>query len=761
MPNKKIFQKDQSPAGILRQMTVAEKVGQLWMAHGFRAVSKADGSSMLTDWLPALNPTGFPGGLWALMRSDAWTGRTLQTGPGKRDCAAAVNLVQHYAIENTRLGIPLLLAEECPHGLMAIDATTFPVGLALAASWDPSRISEITEHVGRELMERGAHIAFGPVLDLGRDPRWGRCEENFGEDVCLGSVLGAAAVEGFKQAGKCICTLKHFAAYGVPEGGRNAGSAMIGERTLHNVHLPPFEAAVRAGAQAVMSSYNDIDGVPATGDARLLNDILRQTWGFNGIVISDSSAVPDLKDAHRVAATYAEASAMALRAGVDMDLCPDHRVGYRRSLADALDRGLITLDDLDAAVLRVLQMKFDLGLFDHPYVDEGAVELRDRRCGRIQLARQAAAESIVLLKNKMETLPLSALVRRIALVGPNSDDVYNQLGDYTAPQRPGKTLTIRAALEAEAGIELLYARGCSVKDPSTDGFAEAVRCAGEADVVIAVMGGSSKREYGAEFADAGQAVVSDQTDMQDMDCGESVDRATLELPGVQNELLAELKKTGTPLITVLIHGRAMAVSHAAELSDALLTCFYPGEQGGPALCDVLFGRLPPAGRLPVTFPRNAGQIPVHYAKAGSAPACYVDTEAGPLFPFGYGLSYTEFSMEAVAVFPECMPLADLEQGAQFNVSVAVRNTGSRDGVETVQLYLHDEAASVVRPFRELKAFAKIRLTAGTGGRVELKLGRDHLKYWNGTWRVDPGNFRVFAAKHAGDDGISAAFEVMD
>jgi beta-glucosidase len=749
------------PAVLLREMNVDEKIGQLWMAHGWHAVGKRDGSVVLTDWFEALLRQIFPGTLSSLMRSDAWTGKTLSSGLNRREAAQAVNRVQHAAINRTRLGIPLLITEECPHGLMAIGATTFPVGLGQAASWNPDLVRALAAAGAGEMQSAGGHIVFGPVLDLGRDPRWGRSEENFGEDVCLSSRLGVAAVQGFQSSGKIRCTLKHFAAYGVPEGGVNAGSSRVGLRELYNTHIPPFAAAVRAGAGTVMTSYNDIDGVPATANPLLFNGILRGECGFAGFVLSDSSAVPDLKDLHRIAATYEQASALALKAGVDVDLCPDHRCGYRSALAGALEKGLISMEDLDASVLRVLEMKFELGLFRNPYADEEAVELQNRNADSAALARRAAAASIVLLKNDAGILPLPTAVRKIALVGPNADDVYNMLGDYTAPQYPGKAVTVRDALELEPQIELVYAAGCCVKDPSRAGFEEALEAARGADVVVAVMGGSSKREYGAEFADAGQAVVSDKTKLQDMDCGESVDRASLDLMGVQNELLGELKKTGKPLVTILIHGRAMSVAVAVERSDALLTCFYPGEQGGSALCDMLFGRNAPAGRLPVTFPRSSGQLPSHYAKAKSGPVCYADLESGPLFPFGYGLSYTQFLFEMLTVSPQCISLDDLRNGARIHVSVSVRNTGSRPGVETVQLYLHDEAASIVRPFRELKAFGQISLNPGECGQVELKLGQDELKYWNETWRIDPGRFRIFAAQNAADEGLSACFEVTE
>ena len=749
------------PADVLREMTDDEKISQLWMAHGWHTVAKPAGKVELTEWFYQQAGKGVPGSFCSMMRSDAWTKKNLRNGLGRRDAAEAVNLLQRYAVEETRTRIPLLFAEECAHGLMAIGGTTFPVGLGMAASWNEDLLYRIGRAICLEMEAVGAHLAFGPVLDLSRDPRWGRCEENFGEDVCISSRLGAAMVRGIQESGRVICTLKHFAGYGVPESGHNAFSSHIGSRELHNVHLPPFEAAVRAGAGSVMSSYNDIDGVPATGDARLFEEILRQTWNFKGIVISDSSAVPDLKDAHRVAAGYEEASAMALKAGVDVDLCPDHRQGYRYALKGALDKGLVSIDEINRSVLRVLDLKFRLGLFENPYVDTEAVEISSGSVSHRNLAREAARNAVVLLKNEKKILPFTPDIKRIALIGPNADDIYNMLGDYTSPQPDGKTVTLRAALSAEKEIELVYAKGCAIKDPGRDGFEEALNCARSADVIVAVTGGSSKREYGSEFQDAGQAVITDATRLQDMECGETVDRATLDLLGVQNELLSKLKETGKPLVTVLIHGRAMAVQHAAGVSDALLTCFYPGEQGGPALCDVLFGRVEPTGRLPVTFPRSAGQLPAVYTRGRSAVSDYVDQSALPLFPFGSGLSCTQFSYEKIELDRIKIPVADLQSGGLISVTVTVRNIGDREGTETVQLYLHDEVCSVVRPVRELKAFGKVRLAPGTDGTVCFQLKARDLAYWNREWILEPGVFQVIAAADSSRKGLSANFEVVN
>jgi beta-glucosidase len=760
MSAEKIKKTWASPEAALLKMTLEEKISQLWMGHGWHAVAKPEGRVVLTDWFFDLKKLGFPGALCSMMRSDAWTKKGLGNGLGRRDAAEAVNLIQRYATEETRTGIPLLLAEEGAHGLMAIGGTTFPVGLGMAASWNKDLLHRIGCAVSSELAAVGAQISFGPVLDLSRDPRWGRCEENFGEDVCVSAQLGAAMVRGIQESGKVICTLKHFAGYGVPESGHNAFSSHIGSRELHNVHLPPFEAAIRAGAGSVMSSYNDIDGIPASADGRLFNGILRQSWGFRGIVISDSSAVPDLKDAHRVAAGYEEASAMALKAGVDMDLCPDHRQGYRYALKGALDKGLVVIDDIDRSVLRVLDLKFRLGLFENPYVRTGPVEIFSQPRGHRELAREAAQNAVVLLKNENGALPLSPAVKRIALIGPNADDIYNMLGDYTSPQPEGKAVTLRAAMSAEPGIELMHAKGCSIKDPGRHGFEEALECARSADVVVAVTGGSSKREYGSEFQDAGQAVVTEATRLQDMECGETVDRATLDLMGVQNELISRLKETGKPLITILIHGRAMAVQHAAELSDALLTCFYPGEQGGSALCDVLFGRIDPSGRLPVTFPRSAGQLPAVYTRGRKAVSDYADQSAAPLFPFGFGLSYTQFAYEKIELDRTQISTTGLESGESVNVTVTVRNPGEREGVETVQLYLHDEVCSVVRPVRELKAFGKIRLPPGATGSVTLPLNLRDLACWNQQWLLEPGRFQVIAASDSSQVGVSAEFEVV-
>lgn len=668
-------------------------------------------------------------------------------------------MVQAFALKETRLGIPLLLAEECPHGMMSIGSTTFPCGLAVAAAMDADLAHRIAAAVASELAESGAHIGFGPVADLSLDPRWGRSEENFGEDPWLSGHLASAFVQGFQASGRVGCTLKHFAGYGASEGGRNAGPAPIGEREMRNSHLPPFEQAVRAGAASVMSSYNAVDGVPVSGDRRYLTGILREEWGFDGLVISDSGAVPELQERHRVASDPETAAALALRAGIDLDLCPVHRPGFHEALERAVERGLIDISLIDAAVGRVLDYKERIGLFREPFGPAPTVELSTQCAEHRRLAAEAAVRSVVLLKNEKNLLPLGDEKRRIALIGPNADDVFNMLGDYTAPQPAGKVTTIRTALAARPQWELRYAQGCRIKTGEASEFQEALECAEWADVIIAVMGGSSKREAGIQFAHAGQAVVDATTDTRDMDCGESSDRASLDLLGRQNELLWALQTTGKPLITVLIHGRAMSVARAAELSDALLTAFYPGEEGGEGIAAILEGSEAPSGRLPVTFPRSAGQLPVHYRSRNSLLGDYVDGPLSPLFPFGFGLSTSTFEWEPPTLSRHAISAKELLGGSKLQMQITLRNTGRLRATEVVQLYVHDEFASIARPDRELKRVSKITLNPGDTGSVIFELDAACFAFWNGSLQLEPGRFQLIAAKHAEDAGLTHPFNI--
>jgi len=533
-----------------------------------------------------------------------------------------------------------------------------------------------------------------------------------------------------------IATLKHFAVHGSTEGGHNVGHPHIGERELHEFHLPPFRQAVAAGAGSIMSSYTSVDGVPCTGDPRLLTKILRRQWKFRGVVISDAYAI-DLMVFAGCAADKTAAAARALRAGVDICLGNEYTC-----LEQALQRGLITMADIDRAVRRVLECKFQLGLFEQPFVRESDSVPEVHSAAHQEVALQAGRESIVLLKNQNQILPLNPRLTSLAVVGPHGDNLYGQLGDYTSFQPDGKVVTflqgIRAAVSPHTTVHT--ATGCLIKDPSRDGIAVAVAAAQKADVVVALVGGSSNRAAPMKFTESGAAVAEVGSKLE-RETGEGPARANLELPGAQLELLQALKATGKPLIVVVVQGRPYSVAWVAENADALLTTWYPGEKGGRALADVLFGRYNPSGRLTISVPRFVGQLPVYYNHSFQARKDYVDMTCKPLFPFGYGLSYTTFTYTELKLRP-----ARIQSGASTTASVLVKNTGAVAGETVVQLYIRDRLATCIRPLKELKGFAKVHLEPGEQKRVKLPITPNELCYHNEKLEkiVEPGEFTIMA-----------------
>ena len=716
---------------LLSQMTIEEKCGQLTCPIGFGFYGK-DGDSL---WLDA-SFTGMMdtlplGSCWAVLRADPWSRKTVETGLHPRESAKLLNQMQRHAIEHTRLGIPLLFCEESPHGHMAVGTTVFPTGIGQASTWDPALLERMGEVMGREIRLQGGHVGYGPVLDIARDPRWSRVEETMGEDPYLSGTLGAAVVKGMQQY--VVATLKHLAAYGIPEGGHNAATANMGPNRMMSDCLPAFEKAVREGhAGSVMTSYNTIDGVPCTANRWLIDEVLRQSWQFQGVVFADLNAINALYATHHVAADPAEAAALALKAGVDVDLGGYNYGGF---LKQALQRGLVTEADIDRSVRRVLQLKYDLGLFDNPYVDEDLAETEVGTKENAELARQVALESAVMLKND-GILPFDEHIKKVAVIGPNADNLYNQLGDYTAPQDPDRVVTMLEGVQAKGRAEVLYAKGCSVREEAFDRIDEAVRIARSADAVVLVVGGSSARDFKTSYEETGAAIVD--THRSDMDCGEGFDRSTLKLLGKQEELMRGVYATGKPVVTVYIQGRPMEMNLAAEQSNALLTLWYPGMEGGTALADILWGDYNPAGRLPVSIPRSVGQIPVYYSQPVTGD--YVEESAQPLYPFGYGLSYTRFEYSDLQV--ERMQ----QQDTLFKVSCQVRNIGSFDGDEVVQCYVQDEVASVAPASRLLKGFQRVRLKQGEHQRVVFCLTERDLSVYDTQrgWHVEPGAFTVMA-----------------
>ena len=697
---------------LISQMTIEEKCGQLSCPIGFNFYGKEGDSLWLSEDFVARMDTMPLGSCWAVLRADPWSQKTVETGLHPWESARMLNMMQRHAVEHTRLGIPLLFCEETPHGHMAVGTTVFPTGIGQASTWDVALLERMGEVMGEELRLQGAHVGFGPVLDIARDPRWSRVEETLGEDPYLSGVLGTAIVQGMQK--HVAATLKHLAAYGIPQGGHNAANAEVGRNRLVNDYLPSFERPVRNGAKSVMTAYNTIDGVPCTANEWLLQEVLRHSWGFKGVVFADLNAVNALYATHHVAADPAEAAAMALKAGVDVDLGGYNYGGF---LKEALERRLITEMEIDHAVRHVLQLKEDLGLFENPYVDEALAENGVGTPEHAQIAKKVALESTILLKNN-GILPFGDQVRKVAVIGPNADNLYGQLGDYTAPQDPDRVVTMLEGIRDKG-------RAVVVEEPRS------------ADVIVLVVGGSSARDFKTSYEDTGAAIVEETPST--MDCGEGYDRSSLKLLWGQEELMQRVYAMGKPVVTVYIQGRPLDMNLANAQSDALLTMWYPGMEGGAALADILWGDYNPSGKLPISVPRSIGQIPVYYSQPQTGD--YVEESAKPLFPFGYGLSYTEFQYGDLR--------AEYVQKHDTVVEVrgTVSNVGTCDGDEVVQLYVRDEQSSIVNAGKLLKGFQRVSLKAGESAEVVFYITGKDLSFYNTQkgWHFEPGEF-VFSIR---------------
>jgi beta-glucosidase len=653
--------------------------------------------------------------------------------------AAATRDAQHTAVTESRLHIPLIFGQDVIHGYRTI----FPIPLGEAASWDPEAVEAAARVAAREAAAAGVHWTFAPMVDIARDPRWGRIAEGSGEDPYLGSVMAAARVRGFqgtdlRAPDAVLATVKHFAAYGGAEAGRDYNTVDLSERTLREVYLPPYRAALDAGAATVMTAFNEIGGIPSTASPWLMTTLLRREWGFRGFVVSDYTAVDELRN-HGVAGSRADAGKLALEAGVDMDMVS--RI-YLDELPALVRAGRIPMAVVNEAVRRVLRAKAALGLFDDPY--HGTTVERERAVllapEHRQIARRVAEESIVLLKNDASLLPLGPRVRSIAVIGPLADDKVAALGSWPGRGDPQDAVTPLEGIKARAGsVSVLYAKGCGITDTAATGFADAVAIAKQADVAVLVLG-----ETG---------------DMS----GEAASRANIDLPGVQPRLLEAIHATGTPTVLVVMSGRPLTIPWAAEHVPAIVESWFLGIETGPALAAVLFGDVSPSGKLPATFPRAVGQIPLYYnhkntgrpTGADKYTSKYTDLPVTPLFPFGHGLSYTTFGYSDLRLSaPRITPSGSLR------VSVTATNTGTRDGAEVVQLYVHDEVASVTRPVRALAGFRRVSLKPGEARTVDFQLTPKELGLYNQSMKfvVEPGKFRVFVGGSS-VGGLEAEFAV--
>ena len=677
-----------------------------------------------------------------------------------REATELANAIQKFLVEETRLGIPAILHEEALHGFVGSSATSFPQAIALAATFDPGLVEEIFTVAAGQARARGVAHVLAPVVDVSRDPRWGRIEETFGEDPYLVARMGVAAVNGFQGRRKSadapidgvhvMATLKHMTGHGYAEGGRNTAPAIASPRALREVFLPPFEAAIReAHALSVMASYNEIDGVPSHENRWLITDLLRGEWGFDGVLVSDYFGVAELERKHHVVLDLPTAGRVALEAGVDIELPEPEGFG---SLVADLAAGRIKQAALDQAVARVLRAKFLLGLFEQPYAATPTPE-PERPVDRA-LALRAAEEAVVLLKNDGGLLPLDQTkVKSVAVIGPTADTCH--LGGYAG--KPDKTVSILDGLRAKLGdkVRVSFAPGCGLTTGNRGWNDNEVTLSRPADDVrLVAEAGKLAKTVELNVLVLGQNEQLSREAWAENHLG---DRMSLELVGAQMELARAVLASGRPTVVVLIHGSPLAIFELAQQAPAILDGFYLGEETGTAVANLLFGDANPAGRLPVTVPRSSGAVPAYYNHKPSAERAYLFETPGPLWAFGHGLSYTTFRYDPIKVSP-----ARIAPDGATTVTVTVTNTGKRAGDEVVQLYLRDQVASVTRPVKELRGFWRIQLEAGEAKRVEFKLGPADLGFYDRDMKrvVEPGKFDLMVGASSADIRQKATLEVV-
>jgi beta-glucosidase len=692
---------------LLQQMTLAEKIGQLHQVSG------------VSDETKILVQQGKIGSLLNI--------------PG----AKMTNELQRIAVEESRLKIPLIFGLDVIHGYR----TVFPIPLGEAATWDPSLVEKTAAMAAKEARASGVHWNFAPMVDIARDPRWGRIAEGSGEDPYLGSVLARARVKGFQgnnlsDPTSVVACPKHYVAYGAAEGGRDYNMVDISLKTLREVYLPPFKAAIDAGAGTIMSAFNDLNGMPASANSFTLNQILRNEWRFQGFVVSDWNSIGELLN-HGIGASLAEVGKKALLAGVDMDMMG---FAYTNNLANLVQQGQIEEKSIDEAVRRVLRIKFLLGLFDRPYVDPQLEESTLMSPENLALALESSRKSIVLLKNEGQLLPLKKNIKLVAVIGPLADNDFDPLGCWHCEGKAKDVVTVLEGIKNKISPEKVqYAEGCKIQGNLSSKIDKAVDAAKKADVAIVVVGES-----------AGMS-------------GEASSRSSLDLPGRQNDLVKGVYEAGVPTVVVLMSGRPLSIPWIAENIPAILETWQLGVQCGNAIADVIFGDYNPGGKLPVTFPRTVGQVPIYYnhKNTGRPPTAekftskYMDIPITPQFPFGFGLSYTKFAFSDLRVSTE-----KVSNATKISASVAVQNIGDQTGDEVVQLYVQDVVASMTRPVKELKRFQRITLQPNEKKLVDFQLDANELGFYNQNLQyvVEPGQFKIWIGPSS-VEGLEGSFEI--
>ena len=741
---------------LLSRMTLEEKAAQMmcvWQEKRETLVDDAgnfDAEKAERSFAHGngIGQVGRPGDAGAV-QTEPWTGRNA------REQAELTNDIQKFFIEKSRLGIPVTFHEECLHGLAEKGATSFPQPIGLAATFNTELVEELYTMTAEEARSRGTHQALTPVVDVARDPRWGRVEETFGEDPYLVAEMGVAAVRGFqgdrsfKDKKRVIATLKHFAAHGQPESGMNCAPVDVSERLLRETFLSTFKTVFdKAGAISVMASYNEINGVPSHASRWLLRDVLRKEWGFLGFVVSDYYAIWELghrphTHGHHIAKDKRDACVLAVRAGVNIELPePD----CYKHLVELIKDGTLKESELDDLVGPMLFWKFKMGLFDDPYADPDEAERISGSEANRKIAKRAASEVLTLLKNKKYLLPLSAKkLKSIAVIGPNAD--RSLLGGYSGI--PNFDVTVLEGVKAKVGkkVKVLYSEGCKItkggswtmdevvpSDPEEDRklIKKAVKVAKKADVIVLAMGGN------------------EQTSREAWGLNHMGDRTSLDLVGHQDELVKAMLETGKPVVVLLFHGRPNSINYIAENVPAILECWYLGQECGHAVADVLFGDVNPGGKLPITVPRSAGHLPSFYNYKPSARRGFLFDDVSPLFPFGYGLSYTKFSIDNVRLSKKKM-----KRDGSTTVLVDVTNTGKRRGSEVVQMYIRDRVSSVTRPVKELKGFQKVFLEPGEKNTVRLEITPESLAFFDidMNYTVEPGEFEIMVGNSSRDEDL--------
>ncbi len=694
---------DERVDSLLQIMTLEEKIGQL--------------NLLTSDW-DVTGPT-----IRANYKEDIKAGKV--GAIFNAFTAKYTRQLQEIAVKETRLHIPLLFGYDVIHG----HRTIFPIPLGLSCTWNLNLIEQSARIAATEASAEGLHWVYSPMVDIARDARWGRITEGSGEDTYLGSAIAAAMVRGYQgnkigELNSVMASVKHFAAYGAALAGRDYNTVDMSERVLRETYLPPFKAAIDAGSATLMTSFNELDGVPASCNKFLLTDILRNEWGFSGFVVSDYTSIMELVP-HGIAADTAAAAALAINAGLDMDMQASFYVDKLRGL---VKKGVVKEETIDASVRLILQKKFELGLFDDPYryCSESREKETVMKPEFLEAARDISRKSIVLLKNEKEVLPISKSIKRLAVIGPLADAKHEMIGSWSAAGDWAKSVTLVEGVKAKiVGAQILYAKGCNINDDTTRYFADAVRAAQQADMVVLAVGEAA------------------------LMTGEAASRSSLDLPGVQQQLIQEIQKTGKPIVVVLMNGRPLTLTQIDKNVSALLETWFLGTQAGNAIADVLFGDYNPSGKLTATFPKSIGQVPIFYnEKSTGRPrdpknkytSKYLDIDNEPLYPFGYGLSYTHFSYDEVL-----LDRSEITSNDKLTISCKIINSGKVAGEETVQLYIRDLVGSVTRPVKELKGFQKITLQPGESKTVSFTIGNNDLSFYRQdmTFGSEPGKFEVY------------------